>query len=98
MPMPKGATVAKVVDGAGGFAAVAAYLRGRFRTRVDRRQVHNWATRGTVNAAGQPFPGHLPEPRGKGSKWYVLNEVARWFAAGVPGPRGVGWVTPEPRE
>lgn len=83
----------------GGFTAVAAYLTERFGLDppMDRRQVYEWNRRRVVNQAGQVFPS--PERAEAAASRrprliFSFEKVAAWYAAGVPGPHGHGWITP----
>lgn len=92
----------EIRNGTGGFTAVADYLTGLYglSPSLDRRQVHSWWKRGTLNAAGARFPDPVAETTEtdagvRVSRWFSLEAVAGWFSAGVPGPRGQGWKYPQ---
>lgn len=55
---------------------------------ITRGQVYSWARRGTINGNGDPFPDGPP---------FDLAAVVAWYGAGVTGPGGATWETPEQR-
>jgi hypothetical protein len=86
--------------GLGSYAVTAAELTDRFGISppLDRRQVELWNRRRTVNRAGQMFPSPArKEPgalRTQPRLMFRISQVAEWYAAGVPGRWGQGWVVP----
>ena len=76
--------------GLGSYAEVAKDLTAQFgiQPAVDRRTVQNWHTRGTLNAAGEPFPDpayEFPAERTQPRWIFRFADVRAWLKAGVPG-------------
>lgn len=91
--------------GLGGFSEVARVLTERFGLDppLDRRQVHSWNHRRTLNARGRMFPTPVTsDPDAKPRRPRLLfdtGQVIHWFSAGVPNPHNRrGWLYPEDRQ
>ena len=93
-------------DGKAGFQGLAHILSERYGIDppLDRRRIWEWWNRGTVNAAGEPFPQPEETTRAtEGSdkrayRWFDIEKVDVWLSKGIPGPRRKGWKFPEKRE
>ena len=88
-------------DGKAGFQGLATILSERYSIDppLDRRRIRDWWTRGTLNAAGVPFPDPVNATvKTEGSKrrymWFDIATVDAWRRGGIPGPYGSGWRYP----
>lgn len=94
----------EVKDGKAGFQAIADILTQRYGVEpaLDRRRIRDWWMRGTLNAAGEPFPQPVETTRkdpdsGRAYRWFDVEAVDAWFKRGIPGPRRRGWKFPADR-
>jgi hypothetical protein len=84
----------------GGYSAVARALTElhQLDPPMDRRQVHTWNKRRTLNRAGRPFPSPVRAEHAKSRQprlFFDIAQVVAWYAAGVPAPHGDGWLGQE---
>lgn len=64
------------------YTEVAEFLSDHYGVQVSRQQINMWASRGTRNKDGQPFPAGPP---------FDCAAVLAWTEPGVPAVHGDGW-------
>lgn len=79
-----------------GFSELARMLNDHYGQGEDvsRQQVYQWWKRGTLNAAGQPFPREaatVPAPAHRPNREFDWDRVLAWAEPGIPSPYGDGW-------
>jgi hypothetical protein len=83
--------------GEASYSVLARVLSAVFpdRPRVTNQVIRNWASRGTLNKDGQPFPDphrvNDAPGRGQGQRFWLTADVIEWARPGVPDLHGKGW-------